>query len=100
MITNTGKMVKEPKVNEVVFYQPWQNKRDFQKKSYPVIIKSGNYLSNGLLSNFWYWQRLTPTGRINPKVECGYGNFTEATGYDVVRKVIVKAKKREHFNER
>jgi hypothetical protein len=72
-----------------VFYKPWQGKNDRRKKPYPVIIKSGAYLRNGLLSNHWDWQRVTPTGRINPKVECGYGNFTIASGYEVIRKIVV-----------
>jgi hypothetical protein len=88
MITNTGIHIKEPKVNQVVFFKPWQGKNEMRKKAYPVIIVDGQYLSNGLISNFWSWQRLTPTGRINPKVECGYGNFFQAEGYKVVRKVI------------
>lgn len=89
MITNTGEKIEDPRVNQVVFYKPWQGKTDKRKKAYPVIIKSGQYLSNGRLSNFWDWQRITPTGRINPKVECGYGNFTKASGYEVIRKIVV-----------
>jgi len=89
MLVNTGIQVSEPAMNQVVFYQPWQGKNDRRKKAYPVIIKDGAYLRNGRLSNFWDWQRLSPTGRINPKVECGYGNFFKAEGYEVVKKVIV-----------
>jgi hypothetical protein len=90
MITNTGVKINEPKVNQVVFYQPWQGKNDRRKKAYPVIIIDGAYYRNGLLSNFWDWHRLSPTGRINPKRECGYGNFTEAEGVEVITKVKVK----------
>jgi hypothetical protein len=89
MITNTGIEVKEPRINQVVFYQPWQGKNDHRKKPYPVIIVGGCYLSNGLLSNHWDWHRLSPTGRINPKKEYGYGNFTKAEGVEVVTKVKV-----------
>jgi hypothetical protein len=89
MIKNTGISIDSPKIGEVVFYQPWQEKNDSRRKPYPVIIVHGAYLQNGLISNFWNWQRLTPSGRIKPKIECGYGNFTKASGYSVVRKVVV-----------
>lgn len=89
MLVNTNEQISDPKVNQVVFYQPWQGKNDKRKKAYPVIIKEGEYLSGGRLSNFWYWQRLSPTGRINPKVEHGYGNFTIAEGYRTEIKVVV-----------
>ena len=89
MIINTGTEISSPKVNQVVFYQPWQGKTDRRKKAYPVIINSGDLFVDGRVSNFWYWQRLTLTGRINPKVEHGYGNFFAAKGYKVERKVTV-----------
>ena len=91
MLVNTGKQISSPKVNQVVFYQPWQGKTDNRKKPYPIIIKDGEYLDSqyGRLSNFWSWHRLTPTGRINPRVESGYGNFFIAEGYQVETKVTV-----------
>ena len=89
MITNTDEHIDEPRINQVVFFKPWQSKNDRRKKPYPVIIKSGQFYSNGRLSNFWDWQRVTPTGRINPNVEHGYGNFTVASGYEVIRKIVV-----------
>jgi len=89
MLVNTGELIRDPKVDQVVFYQPWQGKNDKRKKAYPVIINSGCFLSNDRVSNFWYWQRLTPTGRIKPEVEHGYGNFFIAEGYQLERKVVV-----------
>lgn len=89
MLTNTGEQVQDPKADQVVFFQPWQGKTDNRKKAYPVIIKEGCFLSGGRVSNFWYWQRLTPTGRIKSEVEHGYGNFFVAEGYELQRKVVV-----------
>ena len=89
MLINTGEHIADPSHNSIVFFQPWQNNRERKKKPYPVIINSGNYLSGGRISNFWYWQRISPTGRINPKIEHGYGNFSIATGYEVRRKIVI-----------
>jgi hypothetical protein len=89
MITNTTKVIINPETDQVVFFKPWMNKNDKRKKAYSIIINSGEYIRNGRLSNFWYWQRISPSGRINPKVEYGYGNFTIAEGYEVIRKVKV-----------
>ena len=89
MITNTDIRINNPKVNEVVFYQPPRTFKRRDKKPYPVIIKEGCYLSNGRLSNFWYWQRVTPSGRIKSGDEHGYGNFTKAEGWKIEIKVKV-----------
>lgn len=92
MLKNIGEEIRDPKQNQVVFYQPWQGETDKRKKPYPVIINSGCFLDPtfGSLSNFWYWQKLTPTGRIKPEIEQGYGNFFIAEGYEVQRKIIIK----------
>jgi len=38
-----------------------------------VKITSGQFLSNGRVSNFWYWKPLiSPDGKLG-KEECGYG---------------------------
>lgn len=37
-----------------------------------VKIKSGQYLSNGRVSNFWYWNETMPDGSLGPE-EHGYG---------------------------
>jgi hypothetical protein len=87
MITNTKVEIKSPKINQVVFFKPWQGK-DAKKKAYPVIINDGQYMGQHGLSNFWDWQRLSPTGKINKKVENGYGNFTLANGF--VIKVVTE----------
>ena len=91
MLINTGKKINNPQKDQVVFFQPWMGKTDKRKKPYPVIINFGSYLDgiSSRISNFWYWQRLTPTGRIRKEIEKGYGNFTVAEGYILTRKVIV-----------
>ena len=89
MLVKKGTEIRNPQLNQVVFFQPWQGKTDSRKKAYPVIINKGDFLVDGRVSNFWYWQRLTPTGRIKGKQEHGYGNFFEARGYLVERKVVV-----------
>jgi len=58
--------------------------RDY--KPYPVVIKQGSYLSNGRISNFWEWQRISLHGKLGEK-GCGYGNFTVADGYRIEVKI-------------
>lgn len=89
MLVNTNENIDSPSVNSVVFYTPRSNNIGRKKKPYPVIINSGQYNVNGRLSNFWYWQRISPTGRIKPEIEHGYGNFTVAEGYEIQRRVKV-----------
>lgn len=84
MITNTNEPISSPEKNQVVFFKPWEDEKDKRKKAYPVIINEGQFFSNGAISNFWYWQRITPTGKIKPKIEHGYGNFTIAIGYSAI----------------
>jgi hypothetical protein len=86
MITDTNTHISEPKKNQVVFFKPWQGKKDAKKKAYPVIINDGEFFTKGIhggLCNFWDWQRVSPSGRINKNVEKGYGNFTIAEGFGV-----------------
>ena|ERR1035437_9423252 len=83
MIRNTKIGISDPKIDQVVFFKPWQGK-DTKKKAYPVIINSGQYMTEHGLSNFWYWQKISPTvGRISKNIEHGYGKFTLAKGYSV-----------------
>lgn len=86
MLINTNKSINNPKINQVVFYQPPRTLKHKDKKPYPVIINDGCYLSNNRLSNFWEWQKLTPSGRFRC-IEYGYGKFTIAKGYEIQRKV-------------
>lgn len=37
-----------------------------------VKIASGQFLSGGRVSNFWYWNEVMPDGTLG-KEECGYG---------------------------
>ena len=91
MLIDTGNVIKKPSVNQIVFNHPW-HEDDKHKKPYPVLIVSGEYEVNGRLSNFWYWQRVSQTGKITAKIECGYPHFTIAEGYKVrvFREVIIK----------
>jgi hypothetical protein len=84
MITNTKIIITSPKVNQVVFHKAFQGK-DAGKKAYSVIINDGQYRDGTFsrLSNFWSWQKVSSTGRINKKVENGYGNFTIANGFKI-----------------
>ncbi len=62
-------MIKEPQPNTVVY-----NKN----LKCDVFILSGQYLSNGRVSNFWYWRRVKPDGTLSRKTSCGYGCFEES----------------------
>jgi len=90
MITYTDKKISSPEINTVVFYQPFYSENDKRKKAYPVLIKTGDYFRNGRVSNFWYWQPLTGTGKFKGKVGHGYGIFTVAEGWEVEIKIKVK----------
>lgn len=83
MITDTKEHISNPKPHQVVFFKPWMGKNEKRKKAYPVIINDGQYMGQHGLSNFWDWQRLSLTGRINKNVEHGYGNFTIAKGFKI-----------------
>jgi len=72
MLVNTNKLIKSPKINQVVFYHPPRTLKHRDKKPYPVIINDGCYFYNGRLSNFWEWQKLTASGRFRES-GCGYG---------------------------
>ena len=39
-----------------------------------VIIVDGEYMSNGRISNFWYFREILPNGTMSPKREHGYGH--------------------------
>lgn len=89
MLVNTKEKVNSPKIGDVVYFQPWKGSTDKRKNAYPVLIRSGGFLSNGRISNFWYWQPLTPTGRPKGEVEHGYGMFFVAEGWKTEVKVTV-----------
>lgn len=40
---------------------------------YKVKVIDGQYWGTHGLSNFWYWQRVLPDGKLSKKVEHGYG---------------------------
>ncbi len=40
---------------------------------YLVEITNGQYLSNGRVSNFWYWKRVNKNGTLSKVEEHGYG---------------------------
>ena len=89
MLTITKNRVREPRPDEVVFYQPRNYDNQNHKKPYPVIVSSVKFEIGGRVSNFFYWQSITPTGRIRDKVEHGYGNFYAAEGWSVSRKITI-----------
>jgi len=92
MLVNTNKRVKCPKINQVVFYQPPRRLKCRDYVPYPVIITDGCYTSNGKISNFWEWQRITLSGKFKD-IGNGYGHFYIAEGYEVERKIIIKRNK-------
>lgn len=45
----------------------------FQTEAGDLIhIDSGQYEVNGRISNFWYWRKVTKSGSLSKKQECGY----------------------------
>jgi hypothetical protein len=40
---------------------------------YKVKVISGQFLSNGRVSNFWYWKKVLKNGKLTKKEYCGYG---------------------------
>lgn len=40
---------------------------------YKVYVTDGQYLSNGRVSNFWYWKRVNEDGSLSETTEHGYG---------------------------
>jgi hypothetical protein len=38
-----------------------------------VQITSGEFYSNGSISNFWYWKEVFPNGELSNVEENGYG---------------------------
>lgn len=47
-------------------------KKTMHPDGYEVLVTSGQFLSNGRVSNFWYWKRVNEDGSLGPE-ECGYG---------------------------
>jgi hypothetical protein len=78
--------INNPKIGTVVRHTGW----GFEKnKNYPcdVMITDGTYMSNGRLSNFWYWRRVLPDGSLG-KTECGYGSFEKSDkNYEIETRV-------------
>lgn len=67
--------INEPKIGTIVTRSDWGFEGD---KNYPcdVLITDGKYLSDGRLSNYWYWKRVLPNGELS-ETESGYGDFSE-----------------------
>jgi len=87
VVLNDGTEIKpecEPKQNSAVYYYDSES-----KELYLSLIKSGNWLSNGRLSNFWYWQRIDENLNILSEVYHGYGNFFEANSFETILTVAV-----------
>lgn len=58
----------EPSKISIVYQQYGKNKLRL------VLIKNGDYLSNGRISNWWSWYELNDDLTIGEE-DCGYGNF-------------------------
>jgi hypothetical protein len=65
-----------PGINTIVKHTGWGFEDD---KNYPcdVLITGGQFMSNGRVSNFWYWRRILPDGVLS-EVEHGYGSFEKS----------------------
>ena len=70
-----NKIINNPKIGTIVRHTGWGKEKN---KNYPcdVLITSGQLFSNGRLSNFWSWKRITSTGKLS-KTEHGYGSFVK-----------------------
>lgn len=64
----------EPRINSVVYHKGAWKEDD---PNYPchVYITSGNYYSNGRMSNHWSWKRISTNGDLSEN-ENGYGSFS------------------------
>lgn len=80
--------ISDPQINEIVKHTGWRFEND---PNYPcdVIITGGSLMSNGLLSNFFYWKRITENG-ISEKEECGYGSFEKTENEYNIETLIYK----------
>lgn len=64
-----------PEIGSIVKHTGWSI--EFPEQEYypaDVWIVDGKYLSNGRVSNFWYWQRVLDDGSLG-EMENGYGSF-------------------------
>lgn len=78
-----------PKIGSIVRHNGWRFEDNPQ---YPcdVYITNGQYLSNGRVSNFWYWRPILNESTLG-KEECGYGDFSLAGNeYEII--ITVKKK--------
>jgi len=68
------KKLYEPKIGSIVRHTGFQQ----NPKEYPcdVYIVSGQFFSNGRLSNFWEWRRVLDGNQLGD-IEKGYGDFEE-----------------------
>ena len=84
-----GKHIDSPAIGTIVKHTGWGFE---DNENYPcdVLICDGEYYSDGRLSNYWYWQRVLPNGRLS-KIESGYGSFEESEdNYEIITIVIKK----------
>lgn len=66
------KKVCEPEIGKIYFYNN-KEENDFV----PVMVISGQWESNGRLSNFWKWRNVHTGEKCS-----GYGFFWELTKYE------------------
>lgn len=83
------KNIDSPKIGTVVTHTG-QRMEDNQDYPCDVLITSGQYLSGGRVSNFWYWKRVLPDGKLS-EMEHGYGSFAKSSNqYNIEISVIIK----------
>jgi len=76
------KKITEPSKGDVVHFSGWGKTN--KKEIYPcdVLITSGEFYSEGRLSNFWHWIIINPDGSLGKK-DSGYGDFQKAKNFKV-----------------
>lgn len=82
MITNfkifeNRKDINSPLIHSIIKYVGDKYEND----GCDVYINSGQFLSNGRVSNFWYWRRVLPNGELGNE-DYGYGDFEESDVVD------------------
>lgn len=65
--------VVEPKNGDIVYHSNFTG--EDSRKYVKIEIASGQYLSNGRVSNFWYWYELDDNNNRISELKHGYGNF-------------------------
>jgi hypothetical protein len=86
--------IKSPRIGSIVTHNGWgYNLKNPEDYPCDVYIESGTYLSNGRLSNYWWWRKVLKDNTLG-ELEGGYGDFSESENeYDI--KIIITQIKSE-----